>query len=71
MPENALSCVAMAELINLNKARKERAKGARKIEAAHNRAKFGLPKGQSEAAKLEADRVRRTLDDARRDPKDD
>ena len=51
----------MAELINLNKARKSRAKTASKAAAAENRVKFGRAKGETTAAKLEAERARREL----------
>ena len=42
----------MAELINLNKARKARGKSAAKVRAAENRVKFGRAKGET-AARIE------------------
>jgi hypothetical protein len=60
-----------ADLINLNKARKARAKQAAKAEAAQNRAKFGRPKAQSALDKALADKAARALDDAKRDPTDE
>ncbi len=54
--------------INLNKARKARAKMAAKVQAAHNRAKFGRPKVQSALDKALADKAARALDAAKREP---
>ncbi len=57
----------MAELINLNKARKAKARAHGKAQAAENRAKFGQTKGQKAVAKLDAERARRELDGKKRD----
>lgn len=57
----------MAELINLNKARKARARADDKARAAGNRTKFGQTKGQKAAAKLDAERARRELDGKKRE----
>jgi len=57
----------MAELINLNKARKAKARADGKAQAAENRAKFGQTKGQKAVAKLDAERARRELDGKKRD----
>jgi hypothetical protein len=60
----------MAEIINLRKARKKKARAEKEAEAAENRAKFGRPKeerSQSEAAK---DLLDRKLDAHRRDDDD-
>lgn len=57
----------MAELINLNKARKARDRAAAKAQAAENRAKHGRTKGQKAVTKLEADRANRDLDGAKRE----
>jgi hypothetical protein len=57
----------MAEIINLRKARKKKARAEKEAEAAENRAKFGRPKeerSQSEAAK---DLLHRKLDAHRRE----
>ena len=57
----------MAEIINLRKARKARARAEKEAEAAENRAKFGQPKeerSQSEAAK---DLLDKKLDAHRRE----
>jgi hypothetical protein len=43
--------------INLNKARKAKAKGEAKTLAAENRAKFGRTKAQRTAAQAEADKL--------------
>jgi Domain of unknown function (DUF4169) len=61
---------AMAEIINLRKARKKKARAEKEAEAAENRAKFGRPKeerSQSEAAK---DLLDRKLDAHRREDGD-
>jgi len=52
----------VAEVINLNKARKVKAKSAGKAGAAENRVKFGRTKGEKAASKLEAERARRELE---------
>lgn len=57
----------MGEIVNLNKARKARAKTEQKAQAKANRSLFGRTKGQTMAEQLEAERQRRRLDDARRE----
>ena len=57
----------MAELINLNKARKAKAKTAGKAKAAENRVRFGRAKGEKAVSKLEAERARRELEGKKRD----
>ena len=59
-----------ADLINLNKARKARAKQADKAQAAENRVRFGRPKAQTALDKARADKAARALDDAKRETKD-
>src|SRR5690606_24065513 len=54
------------EIINLNKARKDRARGDAKATAAKNHAAFGRSKGQKDAARIEAERLKRDLDGAKR-----
>lgn len=61
----------MAEPINLNKARKARAKADAEATAAANRARFGRTKAEKLADKAEADRKARTLDQARRERDDE
>ena len=56
----------MTEPINLNKARKARAKAADKAAAAQNRVAFGRTKTQKTAEKAETDKARRELDAKRR-----
>ena len=56
-----------ADPINLNKARKARAKMAAKVQAVQNRAKFGRPKAQTALDKARADKAARALDDAKRE----
>ncbi len=57
----------MAELINLNKARKARGRAADKAQAAENRVRFGQTKGQKTITRLDADRQRRDLDGKKRE----
>jgi hypothetical protein len=57
----------MAELINLNKARKAKARLAGKAQAAENRARFGQTKGQKDVTRLDAERARRELDGKKRE----
>lgn len=57
----------MAELINLNKARKARERVAAKAQAAQNRTKHGRTKGEKAVGKLEAARAKRDLDGAKRE----
>lgn len=57
----------MAELINLNKARKAKARAAGKAQASENRVRFGQSKGQKAATKLDAERARRDLEGKKRD----
>ena len=57
----------MAEPINLNKARKARAKAEAREKAGQNRALFGVKKAEKTVSKLEAERARRTLDQAKRE----
>ncbi|WP_309092459.1 DUF4169 family protein [Phenylobacterium sp.] len=57
----------MAEPINLNKARKAREKAQAKAAAAENRVRFGRPKTEKVASKLEAERARRELEGKKRD----
>ena len=57
----------MAELINLNKVRKARARAIGKTQAAENRVRFGQTKGEKAVSKLEAERARRELDGMKRE----
>jgi hypothetical protein len=57
----------MAEILNLNKARKARAKATAKAEAETNRARFGRTKAEKARDAAEAERRLRTLDQARRE----
>ena len=55
----------MTEPINLNKARKARARADARATAAQNRVKFGRPKAEKAVSKLEAERLRRALDQSK------
>lgn len=61
----------MAEIINLNRARKERAKAEDKARAAANRAAHGRTKGQKQAAETDRDRAARLLDGQKLDKPED
>lgn len=57
----------MAEIINLNKVRKARAKADEAKHASENRAKHGRTKGQKSKEELEREKMREALDQAKRD----
>jgi hypothetical protein len=57
----------MSDPINFNKARKARAKVEGKSQAAENRIRFGRTKAEKTVSKLEAEKARRALDQARRE----
>jgi hypothetical protein len=57
----------MAEIVNLNRARKARARAGAEAQAAANRAKHGRTKAQKQAERAVEDQRRRLLDGARRD----
>ena len=58
---------AMAELINLNKARKAKARSDRTAQAEVNRARFGRTKADKERERIEKDRAVRLLDGVERE----
>jgi hypothetical protein len=57
----------MSEIINLNRARKARAKAADKVRAAANRTTFGRSAADRKTAEAESRRLARLLDGAKRD----
>ena len=57
----------MAEIVNLNKARKARAKAGAGQQADANRAKFGRTKGEKDRAAAEQARRDALLDGAKRE----
>jgi Domain of unknown function (DUF4169) len=57
----------MADPINLNKARKTRAHDDAKRQAAENRVRFGRGKAEKAVSRLEAERARRSHDQAKRE----
>ncbi len=57
----------MADILNLNKARKARAKAQASAKAVENRAKFGRTKAQKAADAAEQARISENLDGARRE----
>ena len=52
----------MAEIVNLRRARKDKARRDRETEADANRRRFGRTKSEKAAAKQDEARTRRTLD---------
>jgi hypothetical protein len=57
----------MAEIINLNKARKAKARVDKSAQAEENRVRFGRTKAQKQADAAETAKVGRLLDDSKRD----
>jgi len=58
----------MGDVINLNKARKARAKADAGRKAVQNRAKFGRTAADKAAQRLAAEQLAREVDQARRTP---
>ena len=56
-----------ADIVNLRKARKAKARRDKELHAAENRATFGRTKGQKQLEALDQARAAKTLDDAKRD----
>ncbi|WP_395712644.1 DUF4169 family protein [Reyranella sp.] len=52
----------MAEIVNLRRARKDKARRDRAVEADANRRRFGRTKTQKDADKQDEERARRALD---------
>jgi hypothetical protein len=59
----------MSEIINLNQARKARAKAEDRAKAAANRAAYGRTKGQKTALQIEQTRANRLLDGQKLNPR--
>ena len=57
----------MAEPINLNKARKARARAEARDRAGQNRVRFGRTRAEKQLSKLEAERARRAHEAAKRE----
>jgi Domain of unknown function (DUF4169) len=57
----------MSDLINLNRARKSKAKAAESAQARENRVRFGLTKAQKEILLLEQARTQRKLDGSKQE----
>jgi hypothetical protein len=58
----------MGEIINLNRARKGKAKARATSAAVENRVKFGRTKADRARAEAERDAIARTVDGAKLDP---
>lgn len=63
----AIGIVAMAEIINLNRARKAKARVEKSARAVENRARFGRTRAQKAADAEEAARTAKLLDESKRD----
>jgi hypothetical protein len=61
----------MAEIINFNKARKQKARADAAREAAENRVRFGRTKAQKALDEAEARAAQERLDQLQRENKDD
>lgn len=61
----------MADIINLNRIRKERARAEKAGDAAGNRAKFGRTKAEREATKAQEEKRRKALESHRVESTDD
>ena len=57
----------MAELINLNRARKARARDEGQVKAAENRVKFGRSKAETRLAKAQAAKSQKDIDAGKRE----
>ena len=58
----------MAKIVNLNRARKAKARGEAERTAAANRIAHGRTKAEKQAAKAEVERRARELDGVKREP---
>jgi hypothetical protein len=58
----------MAEIVNLRRARKARLRDAAQSKAATNRALHGQTLAEKRAARADAEKLRTTLDGAKREP---
>lgn len=57
----------MADIVNLNQARKAKAKADDKARAAENRVRFGRTKGEKTLDATRAEKLKRDLDGAKRE----
>ena len=57
----------MADIINLNQARKQRARAGKGAKAEENRVRFGRTKAEKAADAAERTKIDRLLDDTKRD----
>ena len=57
----------MADIINLNQARKQRARAGKSAKAEENRVRFGRTKAEKAADGAETAKIDRLLDDSKRD----
>jgi hypothetical protein len=58
----------MSEPVNLNRARKARAKAEEKAKAAQNRVAFGRTRAEKDLAEARRDKAARALDAKKREP---
>lgn len=58
----------MSTVVNLNRARKRKARAAAQLQAAENRVKFGRTLEQKQRDQLEVEQAQQRMDQLRRDP---
>ncbi len=59
-----------AEIVNLRRARKSRARAEKEEQAAENRRRHGLSKAEKQAERAERDQADRHIEGHRREPRD-
>jgi Domain of unknown function (DUF4169) len=57
----------MAEIVNLNRVRKAKARGAAEVQAAENRAKYGQTKAERARLASEKTKLRAVIDGAKKE----
>ena len=58
----------MAEIVNLRRAKKEKARAAKEREAASNRVRFGTPKSEQKVTLARSEKDRAALESKKLDP---
>jgi hypothetical protein len=58
----------MAEIVNLRRVKKQKARAAKELEAASNRARFGTAKSEQKVTLARSEKERTTLEGKKLDP---